>query len=138
MDDRRKAHFVELTGNRSNRMTHPRDSWKQPSSTCSTKKGKSMKKKMSLLSPLLAIVLMLTAAESYAGASGTEFASAYSLLTGWLQGELGRLIAIVFVAVGLVAGVFRGSLIGFVSGIAAGLGLFTAPTVIGAIVTATL
>jgi len=47
-------------------------------------------------------------------------------------------MAVTFVAVGLVGGVMRGSIMGFVVGIAAGLGVYTAPTVNDAIVTATL
>ncbi len=87
----------------------------------------------------LAMLLMLAATNSFAGTGGsTEFGSIYTMLTGWLQGTLGRILAITFVAVGLVSGVVRGSIMGFVLGIAAGLGLYTAPTVIDAIVTAVI
>ena len=51
---------------------------------------------------------------------------------------LGRILAVTFVMVGLVAGVMRGSMMGLVLGIACGLGVYTAPTVIDNIVTATL
>jgi hypothetical protein len=53
---------------------------------------------------------------------------------GWMTGILGRIIT--FIVVGLVAGVMRQSIMGFVVGIAAGLGVFVAPDIIDNIVTA--
>lgn len=83
--------------------------------------------------------LMLAAPEmALAGAGGAEFQGAYDMLTGWMTGILGRIIAITFIVVGLVAGVMRQSIMGFVVGIAAGLGVFVAPDIIDNIVTATL
>ena len=83
--------------------------------------------------------LMLAAPEmALAGAGGAEFQGAYDMLTGWMTGILGRIIAITFIVVGLVAGVMRQSIMGFVTGIAAGLGVFLAPDVITNIVSATL
>lgn len=77
--------------------------------------------------------------ECLAGTGGSsEFGTIYTLLTGWLQGMLGRILAVTFVMVGLVAGVMRGSMMGLVLGIGCGLGVYTAPTVIDNIVTATL
>ena len=73
-----------------------------------------------------------------AGAGGTEFQGAYDMLTGWMTGILGRIIAVTFIIVGLVAGVMRQSIMGFVVGISAGLGVFVAPDIIDSIVTATL
>ena len=91
------------------------------------------------LAVLFAVSMLLLAPDVLAGTGGsTEFGSIYTMLTGWLQGTLGRSMAVTFVAVGLVGGVMRGSIMGFVVGIAAGLGVYTAPTVIDAIVTATL
>ena len=83
--------------------------------------------------------LMLAAPETVlAGAGGAEFQGAYDMLTGWMTGILGRIIAITFIVVGLVAGVMRQSIMGFVVGIAAALGAFVAPDIIDNIVTATL
>jgi len=85
------------------------------------------------------ISLLLLNQECIAGTGGSsEFGTIYTLLTGWLQGMLGRILAVTFVMVGLVAGVMRGSMMGLVLGIACGLGVYTAPTVIDNIVTATL
>ena len=92
-----------------------------------------------LLAALFSLALLSVSADSLAGTGGsTEFGSIYTMLTGWLQGTLGRIMAVTFVAVGLVGGVMRGSIMGFVVGIAAGLGVYTAPTVIDAIVTAVI
>ena len=89
------------------------------------------------LSAFLLITLLST--ECLAGTGGSsEFGNIYTLLTGWLQGILGRILAVTFVMVGLVAGVMRGSMMGLVLGIACGLGVYTAPTVIDNIVTAVL
>lgn len=86
----------------------------------------------------VALMLVMLAPNAMAGTAGTEFGNVWTLLTGWVEGLLGRIIAIVFVIVGLVAGVVRGSMMGFVLGIASGVGLFAAPTIITNIVTATL
>ena len=73
-----------------------------------------------------------------AGAGGLEFQDTYDMLVGWMTGMLGRIIAITFIIVGLVAGVMRQSIMGFVVGIAAGLGVFVAPDIIDNVVAATL
>jgi conjugal transfer pilus assembly protein TraA len=91
-----------------------------------------------VLMALASLLFMLMANDAMAGTAGTEFSTVWSLLTGWVEGLLGRIIAIVFVIVGLVAGVVRGSIMGFVLGIASGVGLFAAPTIITNIVTATI
>lgn len=80
--------------------------------------------------------LLLATQPSFAGTGGSsEFGAIYTLLTGWLQGMLGRILAVTFMTVGLVSGVMRGSMMGLVLGIACGLGVYTAPTVINNIVT---
>lgn len=91
-----------------------------------------------LWSLMLAAGLILSP-EGYAGTGGSsEFGAIYTLLTGWLQGMLGRILAVTFMLVGLVSGVMRGSMMGLVVGIACGLGVYTAPTVINNIVTVVL
>ena len=87
---------------------------------------------------LVSVLLMTMAPDSMAGTAGTEFTNVWTLLTGWVEGLLGRIIAIVFVIVGLVAGVVRGNMMGFVLGISSGVGLYAAPTIITNIVTATV
>lgn len=88
---------------------------------------------------ILGLILCLWTLDASAGTGGSsEFGSIYTLLTGWLQGMLGRILAVTFMLVGLVSGVMRGSMMGLVLGIACGLGVYTAPTVINNIVTAVL
>ena len=86
----------------------------------------------------LASFVLLAPETVLAGAGGLEFQDTYDMLVGWMTGMLGRIIAITFIIVGLVAGVMRQSIMGFVVGIAAGLGVFVAPDIIDNIVTATL
>lgn len=102
---------------------------------------KMLQKKSTIqfLVALMAVAgMFLFSTESFAGTGSTEFNAVYTLLTNWMQGSLGKLIASAFIIVGLIAGVLRNSLMGFAVGVAAGLGLFTAPGIINAIVTATL
>jgi len=69
---------------------------------------------------------------------GTEFQTLWTTLSEWIQGYLGRIIAISFVVVGLASGILRGSVFGFVLGIASGIGLYLSPTIISSIMGATL
>ena len=87
---------------------------------------------------LAAGLCLIGATLAQAGSGGTEFDSLYTLIEGWMKGTLGKLIAIVMVAVGIGVGVLRGSILGAVSGIAGGVAMFYAPDIIGGIVTATL
>lgn len=75
---------------------------------------------------------------SFAGTGGTEFNPAYTTITDWLQGDLGRLIAASLLVVGLVMGVVRQSIMAAVPAIACGLVATVAPTIIGAVVTAVI
>jgi conjugal transfer pilus assembly protein TraA len=86
----------------------------------------------------LMTALLLLPGTVLAGAGGTEFQATYDMLIGWMTGLLGRIIAIAFIIVGLIAGVARQSIMSFAIGIAAGLGLFMAPDIIDAVVSATL
>ncbi len=73
-----------------------------------------------------------------AGTGGTEFSPAYTLITGWMQGELGRLIAAGLLVTGVAMGIVRQSVVAAVPAIAAALVFAVGPTVIGAIITATI
>jgi conjugal transfer pilus assembly protein TraA len=95
-------------------------------------------RRIGVLVALVSVLLVTMAPDSMAGTAGTEFSNVWTLLTGWVEGLLGRIIAIVFVIVGLVAGVVRGNMMGFVLGISSGVGLYAAPTIITNIVTATI
>lgn len=87
---------------------------------------------------VLAIACLAMPEASLAGTGGTEFNSAYTTITDWLQGDLGRLIAASLLVVGLVMGVVRQSIMAAVPAIACGLVATVAPTIIGAVVTAVI
>jgi conjugal transfer pilus assembly protein TraA len=75
-------------------------------------------------------ITLLAPEAALAGTGGTEFQSTYDMLISWMTGLLGRIIAIAWVA--------RQSIMSFAIGIAAGLGIFMAPDIIDAVVSATL
>ena len=87
---------------------------------------------------VLALAVGTVIAGSTGGGGGAEFNNVWDTLVDWPQGTLGRIIAIAMVLVGLVAGVVRQSIMGLVIGIAAGMGLYNAPTVIQAIMGASI
>jgi conjugal transfer pilus assembly protein TraA len=86
----------------------------------------------------LGALALLAPDAALAGAGGVEFNDIYVTLTGWMTGLLGRVIAVTMIIVAIVAGVARQSIMGFVMGIAACLGMFTAPGIIDAVVSAAL
>lgn len=90
------------------------------------------------LMALIAACLLIAPGVSFAGTGGTEFNGAYTTITSWLQGDLGRLIAAALLVVGLVMGVVRQSIMAAVPAIACGLVATVAPTIIGAVVTAVI
>lgn len=80
----------------------------------------------------------LAAGPALAGTGGTEFDSAYTLLTDWLSGTLGRTIAIAMALVGLGAAIITRSFMPLVGAVTVGLVAVTLPNVIEGIVTASL
>lgn len=87
--------------------------------------------------PILAVVTLLVAVPAFAGAD-TTFGGIYTTVSGWLAGSLGKLLAGVFVIIGLVAGAARQSLLAFAVGIGAAVGVANINAILGNIVTATL
>ena len=77
-------------------------------------------------------------ASAMAGTNGNEFSDVWTTLSEWSQGTLGKIIALGMVLTGLGMGVVRQSIVGVVVGIAGGLALYNAPTVIDGIVSAVL
>lgn len=73
-----------------------------------------------------------------AGTGGTEFNPALAQLQGWIEGDLGRLIAIGLLIVGMAMGIVRQSVMAAVPAIATGLVLSLAPTVLNSIFTAVI
>ena len=93
---------------------------------------------MKLLLAILSMELLILPGLGFTGTGGTEFSPAYTTITDWLQGDLGRLIAASLLIVGLVMGVVRQSIMAAVPAIACGLVATVAPTIISAVVTAVI
>jgi len=91
-----------------------------------------------VLAVITAVALLAVAGTTLAGTTGTEFQTLYTLLTGWMTGFLGRSVAVIFIIIGVIAGAARQSIMGFVLGISAGVGMFLAPAIVDNVVTATL
>ncbi len=73
-----------------------------------------------------------------AGTAGTaEFGTIYTTVQGWLQGTLGKVIALSALAVGLGMGVVRQSIMAVVLGVAMGLSTYYGPTVLDNVIAAT-
>lgn len=85
-----------------------------------------------------AMLVLLSAPDALAGGGGAEFQTIYDTLTEWVEGVLGRIIAVVMVVAGVAIGIARQSLIAFGVGVASALGLVNAPTIVDNIVTATI
>jgi conjugal transfer pilus assembly protein TraA len=78
----------------------------------------------------------LLSTEAMAGTGGTEFDDIYTLLVGWTQGTLGKIIALGMFMVGLSAGIINQSIVAVVVGIGGALALYYGPTVISGVVSA--
>ena len=83
-----------------------------------------------------AVGCALFAPDVWAGDGGEEFEDVWTVLKDWTQGMLGRIIAIAMVIVGIIFGVARQSLISFAICIAGAMGLYQAPVIIEALLTA--
>lgn len=84
------------------------------------------------------VMAFVAAAPAMASTTNTDFDTVFQTLRDWTEGSLGRVLSIAMVIIGITMGVARQSIMAFAIGIAAGLGLYTAPTVIESIVSATL
>lgn len=90
------------------------------------------------IAAVAACVLIAEPSDAFAGAGGDEFAEIFDTLTEWIEGVLGRILALVMVVAGIGMGIIRQSLAAFGIGIGSGLGLVNAPTIVDNIVTATV
>lgn len=99
---------------------------------------KSLRKLLSVKTALLvaAVSSVALAPEAMAGTGGTEFDDIYTLLVGWTQGTLGKIIALGMFMVGLSAGIVNQSIVSVVIGIGGALALYYSPTVISGVVSA--
>jgi conjugal transfer pilus assembly protein TraA len=83
-----------------------------------------------------AVATIALGTDAMAGTGGTEFDDIYTLLVGWTQGALGKVIALGMFMVGLAAGIVNQSIVAVVIGIGGALALYYAPTVISGVVSA--
>ena len=96
----------------------------------------------SIAKAAVACSLMAGAAAAFAGVGGTtpggsEFDAIWTLIQGWSQGVLGRIIALGALIVGIAFGLVRQSVVAAVIGISMAIVLQYGPDVIEGIVTAT-
>src|ERR1700757_4602790 len=95
-----------------------------------------VKRDKALIALVSLITVIILAGRSYAGTTGTEFQSAYTLISGWSTGYLGRIIALATFLVGLAGTIIRQSLIPVVIGLAVAITVALGPAIIEAIATA--
>lgn len=103
-------------------------------------KSVSQKQRTACLNTL-AVTMMLFSGVALAGDAQdgtTAFNSVWTTLQEWIQGTLGRIVAVSMILVGIVAGIARQSLMAFAIGIAGGMGLYNTPTIVNGIMGATL
>jgi conjugal transfer pilus assembly protein TraA len=92
--------------------------------------------KKALLASLAAVAIVAVAPDVMAGTGGTEFNDIYTLLIGWSQGTLGKIIALGMFLVGLSAGIVNQSIVSVVVGLGGALAVYYGPTIINNVVTA--
>jgi len=97
-----------------------------------------MRRKLVMVGILMALLVVSVAGPAWAGGSSGPLSSVYADITAWAQGNVGKVIALGMILVGIVAGIANQSLMAFAVGIGGGLGLYNAPTIIDTIFNATL
>lgn len=95
-----------------------------------------MMRKWVWLASVAVLVMAIGSSMAFAGAD-TTFGGLETMATNWLQGSLGRLIAMIGVLVGIGSAV-AGSFIGMLSGLAVAAGAYYLPQVIATIAAGTL
>ena len=83
-------------------------------------------------------VMVMPSVVLAAGTDGGPLTDTYDTLTIWTQGNVGKVITLAFMVVGIIAGIARSSLMAFAIGIGAGLGIYNAPAIVDTIFSATL
>lgn len=86
----------------------------------------------------LAFVLSLAAGSVLAGTTGTEFQTMYTTLLGWINGFLGKSIAIAAFIIGAGVGIARSSPIPALIGVVFALFMVYVPNIIDSIMTAVI
>lgn len=97
-----------------------------------------MSKSKSVMKTAVFAIIAMLAVPAMASTANTDFDAVFTTLKDWVEGSLGRVLAIAMIVIGITMGVARQSILAFAIGIAAGLGLYTAPTIIESIVSVTI
>lgn len=87
---------------------------------------------------VISTFLMISALQSHAGAGGTEFKDAYDKLKGWLDGYLGKAIALAFFVVGLFMGIVRQSIMAACVSLGAAFAIILLPSILNSMMSATI
>jgi len=87
---------------------------------------------------VLALVLSLAAGSVLAGTTGTEFQTMYTTLLNWVNGFLGKSIAIAAFILGAGVGIARSSPIPALIGVVFALFMVYVPNIIDSIMTAVI
>jgi conjugal transfer pilus assembly protein TraA len=89
-----------------------------------------------LFAAATALILTFAAGSALAGTTGTEFQTMYTTLLNWVNGFLGKSIAIAAFILGAGVGIARSSPIPALVGIVFALFMVYVPTIIDSIMTA--
>ena len=81
----------------------------------------------------IAAAAVVGCAGAVAGTGGTEFTGAMTTIRDWFEGDLGRLIAVAALGIGLAIGVIQQSIMAVVVGFAMALALSQGPGVVVAL-----
>ena len=94
-------------------------------------------RQITVLAPV-ALILALGATTAFAGTTGAEFQTMYTTLLNWATGYLGKAIALAAFILGAGVGIARSSPIPALAGVVFALFMVYVPTIIEAIMTATI
>ncbi len=97
-----------------------------------------MSKSKTFMKQMVFAMVAMLALPAMASTANTDFDAVFTTLKDWVEGSLGRVLAIAMIIIGITMGVARQSIMAFAIGIAAGLGLYTAPAIIESIVAVTI
>ena len=86
----------------------------------------------------LVMVALATFASVAVAGSDTTFSSVYTTLSGWLEGSLGKVLAVAMIGVGLGIGIAKQSVMAVVLFFGVSLVLVNITAVIGLLFTATI
>lgn len=85
-----------------------------------------------------AVALCAAGVAAQAGTSGTEFQASYDLIVGWINGYLGKAIALSFFLIGIFQGVARQNIMAAGMAIAAAFAIVVVPTILDGVLTSTV